>query len=365
MTHSVASRRHWCGCRRSTTSNQRPPRRCSSGRSAAELDVARGRRGRFGQGVMFGPIASASATTWMPSSSSGRPRECFRCLAGTMPCCRSGPYPLAGSTGVEVGSTRSPTSGLPRDAGIGARRWTNVGDATRLAAFEQAHPPVTMVARQCDRSSPATPSTRPISPESAHRSSKRSDRSPAGSPTATTPRPSTSVIWSRVDRRDVGPAHLHPLASLVGTGLRLQVERASERFTVYDGNLAGFDTQIGDRAVSPSRLETWAACGFRYFLKYILEVTDRDDPERTDEISALDRGSLIHMVLERFIAEAIERGAPEPDTSWSDDRPGPPACHRRRRREDVRRHRSHGAGGELAGEARRPARAARHVHRGR
>ncbi len=112
-------------------------------------------------------------------------------------------------------------------------------------------------------------------------------------------------------------AHEHPLAALTGGGIRMQRERASERFTEFDGNLRGVNTRLDDRPVSPSRLETWAACGFRYFLQYVLDVSDRDDPERTDDISALDRGSMLHEVLERFIAEAIERGAPAPHEPWS------------------------------------------------
>ena len=121
-----------------------------------------------------------------------------------------------------------------------------------------------------------------------------------------------------------GEAVNHGLAELVGNGLRTQQARSSADFTEFDGNLAAqigaarFPLpSIGDRALSPSRLESWASCGFRYFLNYVLDVADRDDPERTDELSALDRGSLIHLTLERFIGEAIEAGAPTPDDEWS------------------------------------------------
>ena len=116
----------------------------------------------------------------------------------------------------------------------------------------------------------------------------------------------------------------HELAVLIGNGWNMQTARASSDFTEFDGNLsARVGTEvfplpgIGDRALSPSRLETWASCGFRYFLNYVLEVSDRDDPERTDEISALDRGSLIHSTLEQFIGEALRDGAPSPQQAWS------------------------------------------------
>jgi ATP-dependent helicase/nuclease subunit B len=115
----------------------------------------------------------------------------------------------------------------------------------------------------------------------------------------------------------------HGLAQLVGKGFAAQVQRAGSAFTEFDGNLGarvGADDfplpGVGDRAMSPSRLETWASCGFRYFLGYVLEVSDRDDPERNEELSALDRGSLIHKALEQFISEAIESGPPAPSEPW-------------------------------------------------
>jgi ATP-dependent helicase/nuclease subunit B len=145
----------------------------------------------------------------------------------------------------------------------------------------------------------------------------------------------TSEAAAGVDQRDLAAlgaavesgqgAADHELSALVGNGLSAQRARASTDFTEYDGNLGaqvGADffplPGIGDRALSPSRLESWAGCGFRYFLNYVLDVADRNDPERTDELSALDRGSLIHVTLERFIREALDGTPPGPDESWSE-----------------------------------------------
>lgn len=118
----------------------------------------------------------------------------------------------------------------------------------------------------------------------------------------------------------------HGLSRLVGRGFAAQMSRSSPNFTEFDGNVAaqvGADRfplpGVGDRALSPSRLETWAACGFRYFLSYILEISDRDDPERNEELSALDRGSLIHRALERFVGESIAGEPPLPSTAWSNE----------------------------------------------
>jgi hypothetical protein len=64
-------------------------------------------------------------------------------------------------------------------------------------------------------------------------------------------------------------------------------------------------------------LESWAACGYRYFLAHVLDLADRDDPERVIDLSPLERGSGVHAVLERFLEEVIEGGVPDPDQPWT------------------------------------------------
>jgi hypothetical protein len=110
----------------------------------------------------------------------------------------------------------------------------------------------------------------------------------------------------------------HPVGSLVGRGLRAQTARRSRRFTEWDGNLGGQPIpSTAETPISPTRLETWAQCGFRYFLGNVLGLRERDDPERLVDLSPLDRGTAVHAVLERFIAEAIDAGVPEPDEPWT------------------------------------------------
>ena len=115
----------------------------------------------------------------------------------------------------------------------------------------------------------------------------------------------------------------HPVAAAlpgVARGLAAQVARRSSSFTEWDGNLEGEAIPSTTNApISPSRLEAWSACGYRYFLANILNLRDRDDPERIVEVSPLDRGSAIHEILERFYLEVIEAGAPAPGTAWTDD----------------------------------------------
>ena len=110
----------------------------------------------------------------------------------------------------------------------------------------------------------------------------------------------------------------HPVAALVGRGFEVQAARRSDAFTEWDGNLAGQPVPSAtDRSLSPTRLESWAACGYRYFLAYVLDLADRDDPERVIDLSPLERGSGVHAVLERFLEEVIEGGVPDPEQPWT------------------------------------------------
>ena len=61
---------------------------------------------------------------------------------------------------------------------------------------------------------------------------------------------------------------------------------------------------IGTRGypVSPSALETWATCPYKFFLKRILGIAAPPEEEE-DEMSASERGSLVHRILERFVRE--------------------------------------------------------------
>ena len=98
--------------------------------------------------------------------------------------------------------------------------------------------------------------------------------------------------------------------------------RRGRAFTRFDGNLAGVGVPSPlDDVVSSTRLEGWARCPFAYFGQRLLEVEPVDDPEQQIEMSALTRGSLVHEVLEQFVTEVLARPPerqPGPDDPWSD-----------------------------------------------
>ncbi|MBA3801756.1 MAG: PD-(D/E)XK nuclease family protein [Acidimicrobiia bacterium] len=114
----------------------------------------------------------------------------------------------------------------------------------------------------------------------------------------------------------------HPAIGSAGRGIVAQRLRRSREFTEWDGNISGhFAGSPADDAkpMSPTRLETWATCGMRYFLGPVLGLRERDDPERITELGALDKGNVLHKVLEDFVTEALStRVVPAPRNTWSD-----------------------------------------------
>lgn len=93
--------------------------------------------------------------------------------------------------------------------------------------------------------------------------------------------------------------------------------RAGAALTAYDGYVGPLGDLLPDpsRALPPTALEHWATCPRRYAFERILRVGAVERPESIDDISAADRGTLVHRILERFVGEHL--GAIEPDQPWS------------------------------------------------
>ncbi|HEY8526859.1 MAG TPA: PD-(D/E)XK nuclease family protein [Acidimicrobiales bacterium] len=122
-------------------------------------------------------------------------------------------------------------------------------------------------------------------------------------------------------RLRVGPARApDPIAA---AGAEVIAARRSRAFTRFDGNLAGAGVPSPtETTVSSTRLEGWAICPFAYFVRHLLRVEPVDDPERQLTITALDRGSLVHEVLDRFVSAVLARSPdarPGPGEPWSAD----------------------------------------------
>ncbi len=101
---------------------------------------------------------------------------------------------------------------------------------------------------------------------------------------------------------------------------RMIAARRSSSFTEWDGNLAA----IADdgwlelqSAVSPTSLEKYSACGFRYLAGTLLRLNVVEEPEGREMMDAAERGTLIHSVLNSFFKEQQMRGRPVAGEAWN------------------------------------------------
>ncbi|MCY4623734.1 MAG: PD-(D/E)XK nuclease family protein [Chloroflexi bacterium] len=127
-------------------------------------------------------------------------------------------------------------------------------------------------------------------------------------------------------RRSGNRLRWHPLASggaPLGRALAMERGRGSTELTAWDGyvgDIAPGSARLGgslSQVMSPTRLETWATCPYRHFLGSVLRLAAWETPEEVLTISALERGNLIHGILEAFINEALAAGAPQPEQGWT------------------------------------------------
>jgi RecB family exonuclease len=104
--------------------------------------------------------------------------------------------------------------------------------------------------------------------------------------------------------------------------LRLLRARESSALTAYDGDLSELTISSpfnSDRPIGVTRLEMWLACPHAYFMDQVLRVPIVDDPDVQLEIAPMERGSLVHRTLDRFLRRVLdgELEVPGPFTPWS------------------------------------------------
>ncbi len=118
-------------------------------------------------------------------------------------------------------------------------------------------------------------------------------------------------VATRRDGLTLAPEH--PLTA----SQRLLAARRGDRFGPYDGNLAELagDGLIPRGSVSPTSLESYALCGFRYFLGHVLRLRPPEEPEDRETMDAAERGSVVHAVLQEF----FQRRTLTPYELWEDE----------------------------------------------
>ena len=109
-------------------------------------------------------------------------------------------------------------------------------------------------------------------------------------------------------------------------GIEAERARNSSEFTVWDGNISAGTGKADSLDISKlgvlsaSRVETWATCPMKYFLRSVLGIGALDSPEELLAITPMEKGTVVHSILEGFIERTEEEGStPEPETPWSED----------------------------------------------
>jgi CRISPR/Cas system-associated exonuclease Cas4 (RecB family) len=131
-------------------------------------------------------------------------------------------------------------------------------------------------------------------------------------------------LIEHVDNDD--PIQTHELAAadpVLAANLRRIDNRARTELTAHAGGVPAGRFDPTERLLSPTALETYAACPRKYLFQRVLRLGEDERPERIDEITARDRGTLLHRILERFIADAlVDEDVPEPGQPWPPERRG-------------------------------------------
>jgi RecB family exonuclease len=87
------------------------------------------------------------------------------------------------------------------------------------------------------------------------------------------------------------------------------IESYNHQLTPYDGVIGDmskwWDGQVC-RGFSPTSLETFGMCPFKFFMGKILELESLEEPETAEMIAAVDLGTLYHNILRDFYHTLIE-----------------------------------------------------------
>lgn len=294
-----------------------------------ELDTGLGRQGRFGEGVLVGPISAAFGLDLdrviiiglaegvypsHPRDDSLLPDHERRLLDGELPLRRAQLSDqhrdlLAAFAAASAGSVLCfPRGDLRRSTERSASRWL-LNVASTLAEVERVAGDELTTYREepwmSEMPSFAGGIARLAFPATEQEFSLR----------------------SLLEHRDHGPAEDHHLAtssSAFRRGAQLRQARQSRDFTRFDGNLSHLDIPSPTASgvvMSPTRLEHWADCPHRYLLQTVLRINEIERPDLQLRVSALDKGNIIHQSLDRFFTEAIgssgDNVLPAPGEHWT------------------------------------------------
>jgi ATP-dependent helicase/DNAse subunit B len=128
------------------------------------------------------------------------------------------------------------------------------------------------------------------------------------------------LAWGDAGNR-ISTHYLARLDPVLGSGLQVRRARRIDRFTRFDGRIRGdVPSPVDAGALSPTSLETYAECPRRYLMERVLRIDVRERPEAILTIEPSTKGTLVHAILEQFIAAQLRLPRSEriaPTTAWT------------------------------------------------
>ena len=92
-----------------------------------------------------------------------------------------------------------------------------------------------------------------------------------------------------------------------------QAARRTRSFGEFDGIVPAplvAASRVLDGDMTATALENFAVCPYRFFLSRVLRVRSRGEPEQTLEIAPLQRGNLVHAILDELVEQFLAGDAP-------------------------------------------------------
>ena len=267
---------------------------------AAEFDVAPGRLGRIGTGVTIGSLAG----------SVGLVADLAIVLGAA-----DGLMPAPPSVDPLIGDGDRRAAGLTTSQSVAARMHRQL-----LGLFDSAAHVVVTTPRGDLRTASVRQPSRWLKPALGEHTTKTVASYASGLLHTSFPahagehrlrRHSAEVLTS-------GAEWLAALSApegdtVLARSLTLRAARRSKRLTEFDGDLSAVGVPRLTRPVSPTQLQTWAACPHAYFVQYLLGVRAVEEPGDEIAITPIDKGNVLHAVLDRFHREVITGQLPQPD----------------------------------------------------
>jgi ATP-dependent helicase/nuclease subunit B len=125
-------------------------------------------------------------------------------------------------------------------------------------------------------------------------------------------------VLSKPESESIGMArYLLTANDHLARALRFRAKRWLKSFSAADGLVDPYPAAraamaahgLTARSFSPTALQNYAACPYRFFLYAVHKLAPREEPEAIEELDALSKGSLVHETQFTFFVRMRDRGA--------------------------------------------------------